>query len=86
MGGVGLVVYVEFYLYLYLGYLVDVKCLWIVVFGKLKVKGGFSGSILVGVLFFLVYYVNEDFFLNIEWKMWDVLMDIVIDGVFFGGV
>lgn len=86
MGGVGLAAHAELYSYLHPGYLADAKRLRTAVFGKLKAKGGFSGSTLAGVLPLLVHYVNEDFPLNTERKMRDVLTDIVIDGAFSGGV
>lgn len=86
VGGVGLAAHAELYSYLHPGYLADAKRLRTAVFGKLKAKGGFSGSTLAGVLPLLVHYVNEDFPLNTERKMRDVLTDIVIDGAFSGGV
>lgn len=55
------------------------------VFGSLIAKGGFNGKTLAGILPLLVHYVNEDFPLNAERKLRDVLTEVVIDGAFSGG-
>ena len=85
VGGEGLAANMELYSYLHPGYLADAERLRTTVFGKLKAKGGFSGKTLAGVLPLLVHYVNDDFPLNAERKMRDVLSEIVIDGAFSGG-
>ena len=85
VGGEGLAAHTELYPYLHPSYLEDAECLRKTVFGKLKAKGGFSGKALAGIMPLLVHYVNEDFPLNAERKMRDVLTDIVIDGAFSGG-
>lgn len=85
VGGEGLAAHSELYSYLHPSYLADAERLRAAVFGKLKAKGGFNGKTLAGVLPLLVHYVNEDFPLNAERKMRDVLTEIVIDGAFSGG-
>jgi hypothetical protein len=85
VGGDGLAAHTELYSYLHPNYLADAERLRKVVFGKLRAKGGFNGKTLVGVLPLLVHYVNEDFPLNAERKLRDVLTEIVIDGAFSGG-
>lgn len=85
VGGEGLAAHAELYSYLHPGYLADAERLQAAVFGKLKAKGGFSGKTLAGILPLLVHFVNEDFPLNAERKMRDVLTEIVIDGAFSGG-
>jgi hypothetical protein len=85
VGGEGLAAHTELYPYLHPSYLEDAERLRKTVFGKLKAKGGFSGKALAGIMPLLVHYVNEDFPLNAERKMRDVLTDIVIDGAFSGG-
>jgi hypothetical protein len=85
VGGEGLAAHAELYSYLHPGYLADAERLQAAVFGKLKAKGGFSGKTLAGILPLLVHVVKEDFPLNAERKMRDVLTEIVIDGAFSGG-
>lgn len=85
VGGDGLAAHTELYSYLHPNYLADADRLRKVVFGKLKAKGGFNGKTLVGILPLLVHYVNEDFPLNAERKLRDVLTEVVIDGAFSGG-
>lgn len=87
MGGEGLAAHAELYSSLHPNYLSDVDSLRTTVFGKLKAKGGgnFTGKTLAGLLPLLVHYVNEDFPLNAERKLRDVLSEIVVDGAFSGG-
>lgn len=69
-------------------YLMDVENLRRAVFGNLKAKGGqkLTGKRVAKLLPLLVHYVNEDFPLNADRKLSDVLVDVIIDGAFTGGV
>lgn len=69
-------------------YLMDVEILRRAVFGDLMAKGGqkLTGKRVAKLLPLLVHYVNEDFPLNADRKLRDVLVDVIIDGAFSGGV
>ncbi|KAH9327660.1 hypothetical protein KI387_007838, partial [Taxus chinensis] len=69
-------------------YLLDIENLRAAVFGNLTAKGGkkLTGKIVAKLLPLLVHYVNEDFPLSADRKLRDVLVDIIIDGAFSGGV
>lgn len=69
-------------------YLMDVENLRTAVFGNLTAKGGqkLTGKRLAKLLPLLVHYVNEDFPLSADRKLRDVLVDVIIDGAFAGGV
>ncbi|GLJ04736.1 hypothetical protein SUGI_0002260 [Cryptomeria japonica] len=69
-------------------YLLDIENLRMAVFGNLTAKGGkkLTGKIVAKLLPLLVHYVNEDFPLSADRKLRDVLVDIIIDGAFAGGV
>ncbi|KAG6544110.1 hypothetical protein Mapa_014422 [Marchantia paleacea] len=86
VGEEGLAADEELYPYLHPGYLSDVDQLRATIFGNLTSKGDFSGKGLAGVLPLLVHYVNEDFPLNADRKLRDVLVDVVVDSAFSGGV
>lgn len=66
----------------------DIGKLRSIVFDNLRAKGGnnFTGKTLARLLPLLVHYVNKDFPLNAERKLRDMLVDIVADGAFTGGV
>lgn len=85
VGGEGLAAHTELYSRLHPNYLADAARLQRAVFGSLIAKGGFNGKTLAGILPLLVHYVNEDFPLNAERKLRDVLTEVVIDGAFSGG-
>ena len=70
------------------GYISELDILQKGVFGNLTAKGGgkLTGSAIATLLPLLVHYVNEDFPLHAERKLRDVLMDIIVDGAFSGGV
>ncbi|KAL2633978.1 hypothetical protein R1flu_005457 [Riccia fluitans] len=86
VGEEGLAADEELYPYLHPGYLSDVAQLQHTIFGNLTAKGQFTGKELAGVLPLLVHYVNEDFPLNADRKLRDVLIDVVVDSAFSGGV
>ncbi|KAL3683385.1 hypothetical protein R1sor_001407 [Riccia sorocarpa] len=86
VGEEGLAAEEELYPYLHPGYLSDVAQLRHTVFGNLTAKGQFTGKELAGILPLLVHYVNEDFPLNADRKLRDVLIDVVVDSAFSGGV
>ncbi len=87
VGGEGLAAHTELYPILHPNYLNDVDKLRDTVFKKLKAKGSgkFTGKSVAELLPLLVHYVNEDFPLNAERKLRDVLSELVIDGAFSGG-
>ncbi|CAM6114295.1 unnamed protein product [Calypogeia fissa] len=85
VGDEGLAAQEELYPYLHSGYLADVDALRHTIFGNLTGKGGFTGKDLAALLPLLVHYVNDDFPLNAERKLRDVLVDVVVDGAFSGG-
>ncbi|KAH9563758.1 hypothetical protein CY35_05G143000 [Sphagnum magellanicum] len=87
VGGEGLAAHTELYPILHPNYLSDVDKLRDTIFKKLKAKGAgkFTGKSVAELLPLLVHYVNEDFPLNAERKLRDVLSELVIDGAFSGG-
>ncbi|KAI5061796.1 hypothetical protein GOP47_0022335 [Adiantum capillus-veneris] len=78
----------ELYSRLHPGYVSDLDKLRAGVFGNLTTKGGgkLTGKSIAAMLPLLVHYVNEDFPLQADRKLKDVLMDIVVEGAFAGGV
>ncbi|MCO5548352.1 hypothetical protein L7F22_001809 [Adiantum nelumboides] len=78
----------ELYYRLHPGYVSDLDKLRIGIFGNLTSKGGgkLTGKSIAAMLPLLVHYVNEDFPLQADRKLKDVLMDIVVEGAFAGGV
>lgn len=78
----------ELYPRLHPGYVSDLDKLRSGVFGNLTSKGGgkLTGKAIAAMLRLLVHYVNEDFPLQADRKLRDVLADIVVEGAFAGGV
>lgn len=78
----------ELYTTLHPGYLADMDKLRNGIFGNLTSKGHgkLTGKAIAALLPLLVYYVNEDFPLHADRKLRDVLVDIIVDGAFAGGV
>eukprot|EP00249_Psilotum_nudum_P019648 c27358_g1_i1 orf=30-3086(+) len=87
-GGKGLAADEELYNVLHPSYLSDVEKLRTGVFGNLTAKGNgrLTGRTFATVLPLLIHYVNEDFPLHAERKLRDLLVDIIVDGAFAGGV
>lgn len=77
----------ELYPGLHPGYVSDLDKLRSGVFGNLTSKGGgkLTGKAIAAMLRLLVHYVNEDFPLQADRKLRDVLVDIVVEGAFAGG-
>lgn len=78
----------ELYTRLHPGYVSDLDKLRDGVFGNLTSKGGgkLTGKAIAAFLPLLIHYVNEDFPLHADKKLRDVLVDIIVDGAFAGGV
>ncbi|KAH7283299.1 hypothetical protein KP509_35G070400 [Ceratopteris richardii] len=78
----------ELYPKLHPGYISDLNKLRLGIFENLTSKGGgkLTGKAIAAMLPLLVHYVNEDFPLQADRKLKDVLMDLVVEGAFAGGV
>eukprot|EP01018_Ginkgo_biloba_P021311 Gb_13015 [translate_table: standard] len=87
-GNKGLAAEEELFYNLHPKYLQDIENLRTAVFGNLTAKGGekLTGKRVARLLPILVHYVNKDFPLSADRKLSDVLVDIIIDGAFSGGV
>ncbi|KAJ7542416.1 hypothetical protein O6H91_10G105500 [Diphasiastrum complanatum] len=87
-GGQGLAADKELYSDLHPSYLSDLERLRQGVLGNLTAKGdgNLTGRNLARLIPLLVHYLNEDFPLNADRKLRDVVMDIMVDGAFSGGV
>ncbi|XP_002975882.2 guanylate-binding protein 1 [Selaginella moellendorffii] len=88
VGGEGLAADTELFDALHPKYVSDLDSLRQGVFGDLKAKGdgNFTGRNVARLIPLLVHYVNEDFPLNADRKLRDVLADIIAEGSFSGGV
>uniref|UniRef100_A0A388K243 Reverse transcriptase domain-containing protein n=1 Tax=Chara braunii TaxID=69332 RepID=A0A388K243_CHABU len=87
-GSSGLGAEFELFPYLHPGYKADLAQLQNAVFGNLTAKGegSLTGQSLAKVLPLLVHYVGEDFPLNAERKVKEVMIDIMLEGAFSGAV